>query len=147
MRRRHLRKIAQKARREFEAGKAVLPRGKVINRPVVTNLWVNGRASEDRDEWTEEVRAHCERCYDDKEETSEVQAERIQRQRRSGNRRVALHGRRVMITRGQGSAGTRENAPEKGQWSSRLPGDRNVAMSPDTDRVPGGTLVRQTVQR
>ena len=49
VRRRHLRKIAQKARREFEAGKAVLPRGMVINRPVVTKLWVNGRASEDRD--------------------------------------------------------------------------------------------------
>ena len=79
VRRRHLRKIAHKARREFEAGKAVLPTGKVINRRVVTNLWVNGRASEDRDEWTEEISAHCERCYDDKEETSEVQAERIQR--------------------------------------------------------------------
>ena len=98
MRRRHLRKIAQKARREFEAGKAVLPRGQVINRPVVTKLWVNGRVSEDRDEQTEEVRARCERCYDDKEETSEVQAERIRRQRRSGDRRVAQQGRRVMNT-------------------------------------------------
>ena len=65
LRRRHLRKIAQQARREFEEGKSVLPRGKVINRPVKI------------DEWTEEVRAHCERCYDDKEETREVQAERI----------------------------------------------------------------------
>ena len=27
------------------------------------------RASEDRDEWTEEVRAHCERCYDDKDDS------------------------------------------------------------------------------
>ena len=57
VRRRYLRKIARKARREFEAGKAVLPRGKVINRHVVTKLWVNGRASEDRDEWTEEVKS------------------------------------------------------------------------------------------
>ena len=70
--RRHLRKVAQKTRREFEAGKEVLPRGTVI-----TKLSVNGRDSEDRDEWTEEVRAHCERCYDDKDETLEVQAERI----------------------------------------------------------------------
>ena len=77
MRRRRLRKIAQGARREFEAGKAVLPRGKVINLLVVTKLWVTSRASEDRDEWTEEVRVHCERCNDEKEETSEVQAERI----------------------------------------------------------------------
>ena len=69
VRRRHLRKIAQRARLEFEAGKAVLPRGKVINRPVFTKLWVDGRASEDRDEWTEDVRAHCESCYDDKAET------------------------------------------------------------------------------
>ena len=85
VRRRRLRKIAMRARREFEAGKAVLRRGKVINRPVITRLWVNGRASEDRDEWTEEVRAHCDRCYDDKEETS-------------GDHCVALQGRRVAIT-------------------------------------------------
>ena len=25
--------------------------------------------SEDGEEWVEEVRVHCERCYDDKEET------------------------------------------------------------------------------
>ena len=36
-----------------------LPRGKVIHRPVVTKLWMNGRASDHKDEWTEEVRAHC----------------------------------------------------------------------------------------
>ena len=59
----------------------------MINRPVVTKLWVNRR-----------VRAHCERCYDDKEETSEMQAERFRRQRRSGDRRVAHQGHRVMIT-------------------------------------------------
>ena len=81
VRRRRLRKIAMRARREFEAGKAVLRRGKVINRPVITKFWGNGRASEDRDERREEVRAHCERCYDDKEETSEVRAERILSQR------------------------------------------------------------------
>ena len=46
-------------------------------------------------------RVHCERCYDDKEETSEVQAKRIRRQRRSGDRHVALEGRRVMITAGK----------------------------------------------
>ena len=70
----------------------------MVNRPVITKLWVNGRASEDRDEWTEEVRAHCERCYDDKGETSEVQAERILCQRRRGDHCEALQGRRVTIT-------------------------------------------------
>ena len=92
VRRRRLRKFAMRARREFEAGKAVLPRGKVINRPVITKLWVNGRANEGRDEWREEVRAHCERCNDDKEETSEVQAERILSQRRRRDPCVALQG-------------------------------------------------------
>ena len=76
----------------------MLPRGKVRNRLVVTKIWVIGRASEDRDEWTEEVGAHCEKCYDDKAETSEVQDERIRRQRASGDRRVALQGLRMMIT-------------------------------------------------
>ena len=61
----------EKHESEFEAERAVLPREKVIHRRV------NGRASEDREEWTEEVRAHCGRCYDDKTETPEVQAERI----------------------------------------------------------------------
>ena len=40
-------------------------------------LWVAGRASEDRGEWVVEVKVHCEGCYDDKDETSEVQAARI----------------------------------------------------------------------
>ena len=47
---------------------------------------------------TEEVRAHCERCYGDKAETPEVQAEMIQRQRIKGDRRVALQKGRVTIT-------------------------------------------------
>ena len=58
VRRTSLRKVARKSRREFDAGRAVLPGGNVVHRPVVTKLWINGRASEDR-EWTQEVRAHC----------------------------------------------------------------------------------------
>ena len=50
-----------------------------------TGLWSRSSGSTvvpaKTDEWTEEVRAHCECCYHDKEETSE---------RRSGDRRVAL---------------------------------------------------------
>ena len=46
VRKKQLDKIARMARREFEAGRAVLPREQVIHRPVVTKLWVNGRASE-----------------------------------------------------------------------------------------------------
>ena len=94
--RRHLCKIATKARREFEAGQAVLPRGKVVNRLVITKLWVNGRASGDSDERTGE--AHCERCYDDKAETTQVQAKRILRRRTCGDRQEALQRHRIMIT-------------------------------------------------
>ena len=72
--------------------------GTVINRPVVTKFWVNGGGSEDRDEWTEEVRARLERCYDDKEEVPEMHVERIRRQSTNGDRRVALQRRRITIT-------------------------------------------------
>ena len=44
------RKIAAKNSRKARRDRAVLPRGKVLRRPVVTKLWVNGRASEERDE-------------------------------------------------------------------------------------------------
>ena len=65
---------------------------------MATKLWINGRVSEDRDEWTEEVRAQCQRCYDDKKETSKVQAERIRDQRSRGDSLAALQDRRVQIT-------------------------------------------------
>ena len=38
-----------------------------MRRPIVKTLWVNGRASDHREEWMEELKAHCERCSDDKE--------------------------------------------------------------------------------
>ena len=69
----------------------------MIYRPVVTELWINGRASEDRDEWTVEVRAHCEKCYDGKTETSEVQDERIRQQSSRGDSLVVLQGRQMQI--------------------------------------------------
>ena len=47
-RRKLLRKSACKARREFDARRTALPKGKVVHRPVVTKLWVNEWASEDR---------------------------------------------------------------------------------------------------
>ena len=67
-------------------------------RDLVTKLWINGRASEDRDEWTEEVRVHCEKCYDDKMETSEVQAERIRHQRSRADSLAVHQGRHFQIT-------------------------------------------------
>ena len=75
-----------------------LPRGTVVKKPVVTKLWVNGRATENREEWCEEVRLHCERSFDGKSETSEKQAERIRVQRCRSDCAVAIQGRRVQIT-------------------------------------------------
>ena len=98
VKRRVLRKKAQKARNEFDARVGALPRGKVVKKLVVTKLCVNGRATEDREEWCEEFRLHCEKCYDDKSETSEKQAERIRVQRCRGDSAVAIQCRRVQIT-------------------------------------------------
>ena len=57
MLRKDLRKKARKARREFDARVGALPKGKTVQRPIVKKLWINGKASEDRDEWMEEMRS------------------------------------------------------------------------------------------
>ena len=49
VRRKLQKKNARKVRREFDASRSALSRGKIVQRPVVTKLWVNGQASEDRD--------------------------------------------------------------------------------------------------
>ena len=40
------------------------PGAEDCSEPVVKRLW-NGQASEDREEWMEEVKVHCARCHDD----------------------------------------------------------------------------------
>ena len=45
------------------------------------------------EEWMEKVSAHCERCHDDKDETSQMQEDRIQQQRRRGDGLEAWIGR------------------------------------------------------
>ena len=99
------------------------PREKVINRSVVTKLLDNGRASEDTDQWTEEVKLHCERCYDDKAEPLRC--------------RLKGFGDR-------GLAGT-DALPSRCQRTCRLSGDRNAAGFADGDSVRGGASVRQAV--
>ena len=71
-----------------------------------------------------------------KAETSEVQAERIRRQKVSGDRRVALQG-----YSGQGSPCTRENDEDQGQRACRLPGNGDAAVFADGDSMRGGILV------
>ena len=71
-RRKVLRKKAQNARREFDARKGALRRGKSRQEARGDEAWFIGRATEDREGWCEEVRLHCETCYDDKSETSGI---------------------------------------------------------------------------
>ena len=77
-------------------------------------LWINGQASEDREEWMEKVNAHCERCHDDKDETSQMQDDRIQ-QRRRGDGLEASTGRKIEITVHQVLSA--QDDEEQGQWS------------------------------
>ena len=109
----------------------------MINRLVIPKLWVNGRVVEDGDEWTEEVRGYYDRFYEDKDETSEVKAERIRGQRRSVHRRVVLQERQLMITvdkvlRAPGKM-FRNNATGPADCLF----DRKVATSPDGSCVRG----------
>ena len=68
--------LRKKARGEFDARVGVVQRSKVVVKKFeVKKFWVNGRATEDREEWCEEVRLHCENSYDDKSETPVVQDE------------------------------------------------------------------------
>ena len=68
--------LRKKARGEFVAGVGVLQRSKVVVKKFeVTKFWVNGRATEDREEWCEEVQFHCENSCDDKSETPVVEDE------------------------------------------------------------------------
>ena len=57
-----LRKRARRARRDFDARVVALPKGKTVQRPIVQRLWINGKASEERDGWMEEEEAHYEGC-------------------------------------------------------------------------------------
>ena len=68
------------------------------------SLWIYDKASEGREEWMEDVKAHCERCKDDKDETSKMQEERIEEQRHRGAwtpRKVEIIVDRVLRVRGR----------------------------------------------
>ena len=114
---------------------------------MATKLWINGRVSEDRDEWTEEVRAQCQRCYDDKKETSEVQAERIRHQRRRGDSLAALQDRRVQITVDRVLSAGGKMKKKQSQRPRQLLGDKDAAMLADGECVRSHALVRDAFQR
>ena len=147
VRRKLLRKRARKARREFEAGRAVLLRGTVIHRPLVKKRNYGSTDVPAMIETSGQRRSEpTEKCYDVKMETSEVQVERIRHQRSRGDWWAARRGRHIQISR-QSSARARENDEEQAQQSRRLLGDRDVAVFADGDLSRGGVLVRESVQR
>ena len=80
-----LRKVARRARREFEACRAVLLGGKVIHRPVVAKLWINGMCQRRPRRVDRGVGARCENATTTKMKTSEVQTDRIRHQRSRGD--------------------------------------------------------------
>ena len=77
------------ARVKFDARIGAIPKERKIRRPTEEKLWINGRVREDSEDWMEQVRAHCERCHDDKDESTQVQVKRIQEQRERRNSREA----------------------------------------------------------
>ena len=66
-----------------------------------------------REEWMEEMEAHCERCC----EASQTQEGRTQEQRQGGDCLEAWTGRKVEITVHSVLKGSREDDDEQGQWS------------------------------
>ena len=86
--RKAIRKNSQETEERIDARVGSVPKGR---------LWINGKVSEDRDD-DKEVRTHCERCYDDKNESSQVQEERTQEPRRREDGRKAWEGKTIMVT-------------------------------------------------
>ena len=105
----------RKARKEFDARVGALPRGKTVQRSVVPRFGIIGKASEVREEGMGEEQTHCERCHDDKDETSQMQEARVQAQRPRGDSFEAWPGRTAEIT--VDSVLRAWEDEEQGQWS------------------------------
>ena len=60
-------------------------------------LYVDGRFTQDRAVWTEELQRHCEEVYDE-EETIKKQKERSSQFNTQGDRKFADEGRRAEVT-------------------------------------------------
>ena len=71
---------SQEGQENLMPGCVRFPEVRPFRDPSRKRLRINGRASEDREEWMVELKSHCERCYDDKDETSQMQEDRNQEQ-------------------------------------------------------------------
>ena len=72
-----LRKQARKARADHAVKCSMMPGKKILKRKPLTELYVNGKFTEDREE--------CDEVYMDPKETNEAQEERIESFKRKGD--------------------------------------------------------------
>ena len=72
-----LQKEARKARADHLIKCCLVPVRRKTQRKPLSELYVNGKFTEDREEWQKELQRHCEGVYTDQEETREVQKKRI----------------------------------------------------------------------
>ena len=74
-----LNKQARKARAEHQVKCCLTPGERKVRGKPLSELYVNGNFTEDREEWQRELQRHCEEeVYTDQEETREVQENRIE---------------------------------------------------------------------
>ena len=69
-----------------------------MRRKPLTELYVKGSFTEDREEWQKELQWHCEEVHTDQEETREVQENRIESFKKRGDQQFTLDGREAEIT-------------------------------------------------
>ena len=66
-----LKKQARKARAEHLGKCSLAPGKRKVRRKPLSELFVKGNFTEDREEWQRELQRHCEEVYTDQEETRE----------------------------------------------------------------------------
>ena len=66
-------------------------------RKPLTELYVDGHLTEEREEWQKELQRHCEEECTDQEETKEVQEQRIEYFLRERDQQFTLDGRNAEI--------------------------------------------------
>ena len=74
------------------------PGKRKVRRKPLSELYVNGIFTEDREEWQRELQRHCEEVYTDQEETREVQENRIEYLKKKGDQQFTVDGRNAEIT-------------------------------------------------
>ena len=96
--RRVLKKQARKAKAEHLVKGCLEPGKKKVRRKLLTELYVKGSFTEDREEWQKELQRHCEEVHTDLEETREVQENRIESFKKRGDQQFTLDGRNAEVT-------------------------------------------------